>query len=259
MEEFDRLYEIMRTLRKKCPWDKEQNHKSLMKYLLEETYEVIDAIEKGDDDNFKEELGDLILQVIFHSVVAEERKGFTLEDVLKSINDKLVRRHPHVFSDTEVSGVEDVLNNWEKIKLNEGKKSALEGVPKTLPALLKSYRIQAKASRVGFDWQDYEDVIKKVDEELRELKTAVESDNKAHIQEEIGDLLFSIVNVSRFLKVDPEEALRKTILKFSERFTFIERELAGQGKTVEEVSLKEMDVIWEQSKKGGTGTFKKNF
>ena len=249
MEEFDRLYEIMRTLRKNCPWDKKQNHKSLMKYLLEETYEVIDSIEKGDEDNFKEELGDLILQIIFHCVIAEEREGFTLEDVLKSINDKLVRRHPHVFSDTEVSGVEDVLNNWEKIKLNEGKKSALEGVPKTLPALLKSYRIQAKASRVGFDWQDYEDVIKKVDEELRELKTAVESDNKAHIQEEIGDLLFSIVNVSRFLKVDPEEALRKTISKFSERFTYIEKELAGQGKTVENVSLEEMDVIWEQSKK----------
>ncbi len=249
MEEFDKLVEIMERVRKDCPWDEKQDHRSLMQYLLEETYEVIESIEQKDDDHLKEELGDLIIQILFHSIIAEERERFNLKDVLTSISEKLIRRHPHVFRSLEISGERDVLENWEKIKLNEGKKSALEGVPKTLPALLKASRIQSKASRVGFDWKEYKDVFKKVEEEILELKDAAEkNNNREKIEEELGDLLFSVVNLSRFLKINPEDALRKTINTFIKRFLIIEKEINSQGKELTDVSLEEMDKIWEKAK-----------
>ena len=248
MKEFDRLVEIMEMVRKDCPWDKKQTHLSLMQYILEETYEVIESIEKENDENLKEELGDLLIQIIFHCIIANERKKFDIKEVITSISEKLTRRHPHVFGSLKVSDESEVLHNWEKIKLSEGKTSALQGVPKSLPALLKASRIQVKASRVGFDWKEYKDVLKKVEEEIKELKNAAEIDNKDKIEEEIGDLLFSIVNISRFLKVNPEDALRKSINKFIKRFTMIEKEFNKQGKQLSEVSLEEMDKIWEKAK-----------
>jgi MazG family protein len=248
MKEFDQLMEIMKKVRENCPWDKRQTHKTLMQYLIEETYEVVESIEQNEDDNLKEELGDLLIQIIFHCLIAEEREKFNINDVITTISEKLIRRHPHVFDNLSVSGEEEVLHNWEKIKLNEGKTSVLQGVPKSLPALLKATRIQTKASRVGFDWDNYKDVLKKVNEELKELKEATESNNKDKIEEEIGDLLFSIVNISRFLHVNPEDALRKTINKFIKRFTIIEQEINKQGKKLQDVSLEEMDKIWEKSK-----------
>ena len=219
-----------------------------MQYLIEETYEVVESIEQKDDENLKEELGDLLIQIIFHSLLAQERNKFCMEDVMNSISEKLIRRHPHVFSETVVSGEEEVLHNWEKIKISEGRKSVLQGVPKSLPALLKASRIQAKASRVGFDWKIYEDVMKKVEEELEELKEASKSNDNDKIEEELGDLLFSIVNISRFLKVNPEDALRRTINKFTKRFTLIEQEITRQGKKLQDATLEEMDKIWEKSK-----------
>jgi len=248
MKEFDRLVEIMEMVRKYCPWDKKQNHLSLMQYLLEETYEVIESIEEENDENLKEELGDLLIQIIFHCIIANERKKFDIKEVITGISDKLIRRHPHVFDNLKVSDESEVLHNWEKIKLSEGKTSALQGVPKSLPALLKASRIQSKASRVGFDWKEYKDVFKKVEEEFKELKNATEINNKDKIEEELGDLLFSVVNISRFLHISPEDALRKTINKFIRRFTLIEQEISKQGKNLEDVSLEEMDKIWEQSK-----------
>jgi len=248
MKEFDRLLEIMEMVRKYCPWDKKQTHLSLMQYLLEETYEVIESIEEKNDENLKEELGDLLIQIIFHCIIANERKKFDIKEVITSISDKLTRRHPHVFDNLKVSDESEVLHNWEKIKLSEGKTSALQGVPKSLPALLKASRIQSKASRVGFDWKEYKDVFKKVEEEFKELKNAADINNKDKIEEELGDLLFSVVNISRFLHISPEDALRKTINKFIRRFTFIEQEISKQGKKLEDVSLEEMDKIWEQSK-----------
>jgi len=248
MKEFDQLMEIMKKVRENCPWDKRQTHKTLMQYLIEEAYEVVESIEQNEDDNLKEELGDLLIQIIFHSIIAEEREKFNINDVITTVSEKLIRRHPHVFDNLSVSGEEEVLHNWEKIKLNEGKTSVLQGVPKSLPALLKATGIQTKASRVGFDWDNYKDVLKKVNEELKELKEATESNNKDKIEEEIGDLLFSIVNISRFLHVNPEDALRKTINKFIKRFTIIEQEINKQGKKLQDVSLEEMDKIWEKSK-----------
>jgi len=248
MKEFDRLLEIMEMVRKYCPWDKKQTHLSLMQYLLEETYEVIESIEEKNDENLKEELGDLLIQIIFHCIIANERKKFDIKEVITGISDKLTRRHPHVFDNLKVSDESEVLHNWEKIKLSEGKTSALQGVPKSLPALLKASRIQSKASRVGFDWKEYKDVFKKVEEEFKELKNAADINNKDKIEEELGDLLFSVVNISRFLHISPEDALRKTINKFIRRFTFIEQEISKQGKKLEDVSLEEMDKIWEQSK-----------
>ncbi len=250
MKEFDRLIGIMEKVRKNCPWDKKQDHSSLMQYLLEETYEVIDSIEQKNDENLKEELGDLIIQIIFHCLIAEERQKFKLQDVLTGISEKLIRRHPHVFESLKVADECEVLKNWEKIKLKEGKKSAIQGIPKTLPALLKASRLQSKASRVGFDWKEYKSVLEKVEEELDELKNAAENNgSKDKIEDELGDLLFSIVNLSRFLKINPEDALRRTINKFIKRFSLIEEEINNQGKELTDVSLEEMDKIWEKAKK----------
>jgi len=248
-----------------CPWDAEQTHESIISYLIEESYETQEALAAQDWEEFKGELGDVLCQVIFHSQIASESGRFTLEDVCNHLREKLIRRHPHVFAEVQVADSDEVLNNWEKIKLKEKADKAkngakaettLSGVPVSLPALMRSYRLGQKASRVGFEFPSAEDCLNKIDEELSELKSEIlklkgdnlpESKNEA-LAAELGDLLFSIVNVARRLKVNPENALLTTARKFQDRFTYIETELAKQGKTVEEASLEEMDTLWEQAK-----------
>ncbi|MFC1730237.1 nucleoside triphosphate pyrophosphohydrolase [candidate division KSB1 bacterium] len=249
MKEFDRLVEVMRRVKSECPWDRKQTHDTLRQYFIEETFEVIDAIDEKDDSSLAEELGDVQCQILFHSLLAEDRGKFTISDVMTILADKMVRRHPHVFGDTVVNGSEDVLQNWEHIKMNEGKKeSVLDGVPKEMPALIKAYRIQSKAGRVGFDWPDIDGVINKVFEELAEFKESVEKNNRDEIEDELGDLLFSLVNTARKLEVNPEDALRRTIRKFDKRFRFIEKSLKQQGKDLKKTSLEEMDKLWDEAK-----------
>jgi len=252
LDSIKELIEVMKTLRSEngCPWDKEQNHISLKPYLIEEAYEVIDAIDKANDEELKEELGDLLLQIIFHAQIAAEEGRFNIYDVAATIVDKLKRRHPHVFGDAKVSGTDEVLSNWEIIKKSEGKESVLEGLPASLPALLKARRIQEKVSRVGFDWSDAKGAIEKLEEEIGELKRCIENGKQVEIEEEIGDILFSVVNVARLLKVDAEGALRKTIDKFISRFRYIESEIKKRGdRKIEEYSIEELDEMWEDSKK----------
>jgi len=249
MKEFDELVKIMEKLRKKCPWDKEQTHKSLRQYLIEETYEVINSIEEGNFEDLKEELGDLLLQVLFHAEIARENGRFTIKDVIKTISGKLIRRHPHVFEKVIVETPEEVFKNWEIIKREEGKTSILDGVPQTLPALLKAYRIQEKVAGVGFDWELSDDVFSKIEEEVAELKESIKSENTAEIEEEIGDLIFSIVNISRFYKINTEDALRKTNEKFMNRFKYVEQKITEHNKKLGTVSLEEMDKFWEEAKK----------
>jgi tetrapyrrole methylase family protein / MazG family protein len=248
-EPIEKFIKIVRRLRKDCPWDREQTHKSLRPSLIEETYEVIEAIDKNNADELKKELGDLLLHIVLHTVMAEEEKSFTLEDVIDSISEKMIRRHPHVFGNAAVKDSQEVKRNWEHIKMSEGRKSVIDGVPRKMPALLRALRIQEKASKVGFDWKKKRDVWKKVDEEIGELADAERSKNLAHIEEEYGDLLFSLVNYSRFIGVNPEFALKGSIDKFSRRFTHIEKELRRRGKSIGAVSMKEMDEIWDAKKK----------
>lgn len=229
-----------------CPWDQEQTHSSIAPYTVEEAHEVEEAVDKGDDNELKKELGDLLLQVVFHSQIARERGAFSIDDVLKALSDKLQSRHPHVFGDTKVKDSQDVLNNWERFKHKEGRHSILDGIPKKLPALMHAWRVQSKASHVGFDWDKKEDVVKKVREEFEELNNL--SDDHPQTAEELGDILFSIVNMSRFLNVEPERALKNAIKKFTERFTFIEEELIKKGRDIKETTLKEMDKLWEKAK-----------
>jgi tetrapyrrole methylase family protein / MazG family protein len=246
---YDELVEIVRRLRKECPWDREQTHESIRQNLIEEAYEVIDAIDAGDSDELKKELGDLLLHVVFHAVIAEESNKFTLDEVVSLIAEKLIRRHPHIFGDTVVNGKEDVIRNWEKIKLEEGRNSVMDGVPSALPALVRALRLQEKASKVGFDWEKKDDCWEKVEEEITELKSAVERNtDQLTIEDEFGDLLFSLVNYSRFLKINPEDALRKTNQKFITRFQIIENTLREQGKDLHRSTLEEMDRIWETAK-----------
>jgi len=247
---FDELLAIMRRLRGKdgCPWDKEQNHKSIRPYLVEETYEVIEAIDEENFDKLEEELGDLLLQIVFHAQMAAEAGRFDIDDVLAHIIRKIKGRHPHVFESTKVEDSKEVLRNWEKIKMGEGRESVLDGVPKELPALLKAARIQEKAARVGFDWDQIDSVFAKVEEELAEFRAAYRDHNRDKIEEELGDILFSLVNVARFLETNPEDALRRTINKFIERFKYIERQLQARGQKPTEVTLEEMDELWEEAK-----------
>jgi tetrapyrrole methylase family protein / MazG family protein len=246
---YDELAEIVRRLRKECPWDREQTHESIRQNLIEEAYEVIDAIDAGDADELKKELGDLLLHVVFHAVIAEESSKFTLNEVISLIAEKLIRRHPHIFGDTVVNGKEDVIRNWEKIKLEEGRNSVVDGVPSALPALVRALRLQERASKVGFDWEEKEDCWKKVEEEITELKSALErNSDQSTIEDELGDLLFSLVNYSRFLKINPEDALRKSNQKFIARFQNIENTLREQGKEIHRSTLDEMDRIWESAK-----------
>jgi XTP/dITP diphosphohydrolase len=250
-EPIEKFIKIVRRLRKDCPWDREQTHKSIRHSLIEETYEVIEAIDQNNADELKKELGDLLLHIVLHSVIAEEEKSFTLNDVIDSISEKMIRRHPHVFGNTMVKDSHDVKRNWEHIKMSEGRKSVIDGVPKEMPALLRALRIQEKASKVGFDWKRKRDVWKKVDEEIEELADAERSKNRAHIEEEYGDVLFSLVNYSRFIGVNPEFALKGSIDKFSRRFYHIEKELQRRGKRIGAVSMKEMDEIWDAKKMKG--------
>lgn len=258
VKEFDEFISIVKRLRNECPWDREQTHESIRHLVLEETYEVLEAIDNKNYEELKKELGDLLLHVAFNAVIAEGNGEFDLKDVIESINKKLVLRHPHVFGDVKVEGTKDVLRNWEHIKLEEGRDSILDGVPKELPALTRAYRLQEKSSKVGFDWDTSEDAFKKLEEELLEFKAAAEKrmDAKGSIgeeflhelEEELGDILFSIVNYSRFLNINPENALRKTISKYIKRFHHIEATLKTRGKKITESNLEEMDKIWNEAK-----------
>lgn len=250
---YDDFVAIVRRLRKECPWDREQTHESIRQNLIEEAYEVIDAIDTGDMEELKKELGDLMLHVVFHSVIAEEHNEFTLDEVVSLISEKLIRRHPHVFGDTEVNGQDDVVRNWERIKLDEGRNSVIDGIPRALPALVRATRLQEKASKVGFDWEKKEDCWKKIEEELSELNAASsQKDNRDALTDELGDLLFSVVNYARFLKINPEDALRKTNEKFHRRFQIIEEKLKEQGKDIHETTLEEMDSLWDKIKDSET-------
>ncbi len=246
---FEELLSIMRRLRKDCPWDREQTNDSIKGHTIEEAYEVVEAIDDGNDDELRLELGDLLLHVVFHSQIAEDEGRFNIDDVLGAIIEKLVRRHPHIFGDTTVADSTEVLRNWEQIKMDEGRESVIDGVPRSLPALLKAHRMQDKASKIGFDWEHREDVWKKVQEELDELRDAVERKNSNDIEEEVGDLLFSLVNFSRFIKVNPEDALRRTISKFDRRFRHVERRVRESGREPGDATLEEMDVYWDEAKK----------
>ncbi len=248
IKEFEKFIEITKRLRKECPWDRGQTHLSIRHSLIEETYEVIEAIDNNDMDELKKELGDLLLHVVFHCNIAEEAKEFTLIDVIKNISAKLIYRHPHVFGNTKVDGVDHIIKNWERLKMNEGRKSVLEGVPKELPALLRAHRLTDKASRVGFDWEKKEDAWEKVEEEMRELHHAIETGSQEAVEAEFGDLLFALVNYSRFIKVNPENALRQTVEKFIYRFQYIEKRLKEKGKDIHDSSLEEMDKLWNESK-----------
>lgn len=248
-KEFIKFVEIIKKLRTECPWDKEQTHASLRRCLLEESYEVLEAIDNNNLEELKRELGDLLLQVVFHTTISEERNEFTLSDVIKLENDKLIARHPHVFGDVKVKGSDEVKTNWEKLKSKEGRESTLDGVPKELPALFRAYRIQEKASKVGFDWDDEKPVYQKILEEINELKNNIDSGTeKEKVADEFGDVLFSIVNYARFLKINPEDALRKTIEKFVKRFQRIEEFAKSKNRKLEEMSLEEMDKIWNKVK-----------
>lgn len=253
LKAFDRLLTVMDELRENCPWDKKQTLESLRHLTIEETYELSDAILEGNLQEVKKELGDLMLHLAFYSRIASEIKSFDMADVLNAICDKLVERHPHVYGDVKADDEKAVKENWEKIKLRTGNKSVLEGVPKSLPALVKAIRIQDKARGVGFDWERKEQVWEKVEEEMSEFKRefegkSVETINKEKVMAEFGDLLFSLVNYARFINLDPEEALERTNKKFIKRFQYLESESAKDGKKMGEMSLAEMDVYWNMAK-----------
>lgn len=254
LQAFDRLLTIMDELRENCPWDKKQTLESLRHLTIEETYELSDSILEGNLTEIKKELGDLMLHMVFYARIASELKAFDIADVLNSICNKLVERHPHVYGDVIANDEETVKTNWEKIKLKTGNKSVLEGVPKSLPALVKAIRIQDKARGVGFDWERKEQVWEKVEEEMQEFKNEfnVSSNDKIDKEKamaEFGDLLFSLVNYSRFINIDPEEALERTNKKFIKRFQYLETESSKEGKKIGEMTLAEMDVYWEKAKK----------
>jgi len=247
-QKFDELLQIMYRLRNECSWDKEQTFDSIKASTLEEAYEVVEAIENKDYEELKSELGDLLLHIVFHSVMAEEKKYFTINDVIDSIKDKLVRRHPHVFEKLKVKDNKEIERNWEKIKMQEGRKSLLEGIPKALPQLQRAARMQEKVSKIGFDWKEKDDVWEKVIEEINELKEIVNKGTKEEIELELGDVFFSLINYSRFLGINPENALRKTNSKFIKRFNFIEEQLRKDNKNLTETTMEEMDKYWEISK-----------
>lgn len=250
LSEFGRLLEIMDELRLKCPWDKKQTLESLRYLTIEETYELSDAIIAEDLDGIKKELGDLILHIVFYSKIGSEKKAFNIGDVLEAINNKLVERHPHIYGDEKVTSAKDVKDNWEKIKIKkEGRKSVLAGVPRSLPPLVKAYRMQEKASGVGFDWESDQQVWDKVTEELDELKVEVDKGENGMLEEEFGDLLFALVNYSRFIGVNPEDALEKANMKFKRRFQYLEEHVKKDGKALYDMRLDEMDVYWEEAKK----------
>ncbi|MBG0861238.1 MAG: nucleoside triphosphate pyrophosphohydrolase [Bacteroidales bacterium] len=248
--EFKKLLGIIDKLRATCPWDMKQTYESLRKLTIEETYELADAIFSGNEDALRNELGDLMLHIVFYAKIGSEKGSFTMTDVLKGINDKLVYRHPHVFGDVRVSGPSEVEENWEKLKINEndGYKPVLSGVPSSLPAMVKANRIQEKVRGVGFDWEKREQIWDKVLEEVSELKTEVRNHNTETIERELGDVIFSIINASRLYGLDPEAALEKTNRKFIKRFNYLERETLRKGISLRDMTLDEMNVIWERAK-----------
>ena len=247
-EAFERLVNIMNELREKCPWDKKQTIETLRQLTIEETYELADAITDGNWKGIKEELGDLMLHLVFYSKIATEQNQFTLDEVLHAVCDKLIFRHPHIYGDVKVQDEEDVKRNWEKLKLQEGKKSILGGVPKSLPSMVKAMRLQEKAKQVGFEWENKDQVWEKVEEEKNELLEAIASGNKLHVEEELGDLFFSLINFARFLQVDADNALERTNKKFISRFEKMEAAATGSGKALQNMSLDEMDAIWNKIK-----------
>jgi XTP/dITP diphosphohydrolase len=245
---FNRLLDIMDELREKCPWDKKQTLESLRHLTIEETYELADAILENDLPEIQKELGDVLLHIVFYAKIGSEKKAFDIGDVANSICDKLISRHPHIYGDVKVESIDDVKRNWEQLKLREGKESVLEGVPKSLPAVVKASRIQEKVAGVGFDWEKPEQVWEKVQEELAEFNAEVKAGNKENTEKEFGDVLFSMINYARFIGVNPENALEKTNKKFINRFQYLEKEAKKEGKDISEMSLVEMDVYWEKSK-----------
>ena len=245
---FLRLVQIMDELREQCPWDKKQTIHTLRSMTLEEVYELADAIDAENWEDIKEELGDIMLHLLFYTRIGKEEANVQLEDVLGGIAEKLIKRHPHIYGNTIVENEEDVKKNWQKIKTQEGQKTVLGGVPKALPAIVKAMRIQEKVRQVGFDWEQPEDVFSKVHEELSELNEAVQLQDQDAIEQEFGDFLFSVINYARFLQVDPEKALERTNRKFTDRFNKLEAKSIQKGKQLTELSLKEMDVIWNQIK-----------
>ncbi len=274
-ERFDELVRLMAKLRAPdgCPWDRKQTHESLKPYLVEEAYEVLETIDRKDPENLREELGDLLLQILFHAQIGTEAGRFTIDEIMQHLAEKLVRRHPHVFGSSTEGGdplhADEVYARWEQIKRDERKQagqsgSALDGVPKTLPALLRAFQIQARAARVGFDWPRIGQVVEKLEEELRELRDAMAStspdavsttSHRAHdeiqgrVESEFGDVLFALVNLARFVTVNPEEALRKAINRFTDRFHYVETQAASSGRTLNEMTLGEMDALWEEAKR----------
>lgn len=243
---FERLLIIMDELREKCPWDRKQTLESLRNLTIEETYELADSIIDQDLEGIKEELGDIMLHMVFYAKIAEEKGAWNIADSLNAVCEKLIHRHPHIYGDVKVSSEEDVKRNWEKLKLKEGKKSVLQGVPRSLPAMVKAYRIQQKSKQVGFEWENKEQVWDKVEEEISELKETISSGvSQERIEDEFGDVLFSMINYARFLKVDPETALERTNKKFIKRFQYIE---ANAKKELDDMSLDEMNSLWEEAK-----------
>jgi tetrapyrrole methylase family protein/MazG family protein len=249
---FKKLIDVVAKLRggNGCPWDKEQTRDSLKPFLLEETYETLEALDEGNPEKIKEELGDLLFQIVLHCQIAEEKKEFSIDDVIEKISAKMINRHPHVFSNVKYQNKAEHHKHWEKEKKREGKKrqSILEGVPKELPALSRAHKLQKKAARVGFDWAKIEDVLDKLDEELKEFEKALKSKNQLEIEDELGDVFFALVNVSRFVSVNPEDALRKTISKFISRFEYIEAKASEQNKNLSDMTLEEMDKFWDEAK-----------
>jgi MazG family protein len=248
-KEFSRLVEIMDELREKCPWDKKQTIHTLRQMTLEETYELVDAITDENWKGIKEELGDLLLHIVFYARIGKEQKQFELSEVIGDICDKLIARHPHIYGTVEVKDAEDVKKNWEKLKLKEGKESVLSGVPLSLPATVKAMRLQEKAKQVGFEWDNKDQVWEKVEEEMNELKSAINHNDQKKIEQEFGDVVFSLINYARFLQVDAENALELTNKKFIHRFTQMEKQALQSGKDLRDMSLQEMDAIWNTIKK----------
>jgi len=248
LQAFSRLLEIMDDLREKCPWDKKQTIESLRYLTIEETYELSDAIVENDIDEIKKELGDVLFHIVFYAKIASETSDFDITDVINGVCEKLIHRHPHIYAQTKVENEQDVKQNWEKLKLKEGRTSVLEGVPKGLPAMVKAIRMQEKVKAVGFDWEEPNQVLEKVKEELEELQTEIKNNDTDKATQEFGDVLFSMINYARFLNINPEDALEKTNIKFIKRFQYLEKKAKEIKKSLSEMTLAEMDVYWNQAK-----------
>ena len=247
--EFKDFVRIVRRLRRECPWDRQQTHRSLRASLIEETYEVIQALDEGNYEELRKELGDVLLHIGMHATIAEEGGDFTLQAILQGINDKLIRRHPHVFGKKRVRGASEVKRNWEKLKMDEGRVSVLQGVPRGMPALQRAQRIQERAAKVGFDWKRRDEVWKKVREEMEELRETLHASSARRREEEFGDLLFALVNYARFVSVNPEQALRRTTEKFAYRFRYIEQAMRSRGEDIHNSTLERMDELWNEAKR----------